>query len=96
MEYLADRLGDSFKQWGNGTCEFIDAQTGCGKTTFILHYVLPYMAEHKMKILYLVNRSILKQQLEEDVINQRSNERYYIDVMTYQNLENQILKKHLM
>ncbi|MDD7642788.1 MAG: DEAD/DEAH box helicase family protein [bacterium] len=93
MEYLADRLGDSFKQWGNGTCEFIDAQTGCGKTTFILSYVLPYMAEHKMKILYLVNRSILQQQLEEDIINQRSKERYYIDVMTYQNLENQILKK---
>lgn len=92
MEYLADRLGNSFEKWGNKTCEFIDAQTGCGKTTFILDYVLPYMAKNNKKILYLVNRSILKQQLEEDVINHRATERYFINIMTYQFLEKQILE----
>lgn len=91
MEYLADRLGNSFEDWGNGTCEFIDAQTGCGKTTFILDYVLPHMAKNEKKILYLVNRSILEQQLEDDIKNKRGQEQRFIDIMTYQFLEKQIL-----
>lgn len=46
---------------------FITAPTGSGKTYFILNTLLPYARERNWNILYLVNRKILKEQLEEDV-----------------------------
>ncbi|MCI7131060.1 MAG: DEAD/DEAH box helicase family protein [Lachnospiraceae bacterium] len=95
MEYLSDRLKDSFKGWTNGTCEFIDAETGCGKTTYILDYVLPFMTKNRKKILYLVNRKILKQQIEKELERKDSVQLGNIKIMTYQALETQIIENQL-
>lgn len=95
MEYLSERLGDSFEKWGNKTCEFIDAPTGSGKTTFILDHVLPYMADNGKKILYLVNRKILKQQIEKELERKDSLQLSSIEIMTYQALETQIIENQL-
>lgn len=95
MEYLSDRLKDSFEEWTNGTCEFIDAETGCGKTTYILDYVLPFMTKNGKRILYLVNRKILKQQIEKELERKDSVQLSCIEIMTYQALETQIIENQL-
>ena len=36
MKYIADSIGNDYKNWGAGEVVFISAPTGSGKTTFIL------------------------------------------------------------
>ena len=67
--FLENSIGDSYKDWKAGDCIFISAPTGSGKTYFILNKLLAYLSSQpqKKKILYLVNRSILKQQVEKEI-----------------------------
>lgn len=46
---------------------FITAPTGSGNSYFVLNKLLPYAYSKKVNILYLVNRKILKAQLQEYV-----------------------------
>ena len=99
--YLSDVIGDGYKEWRNGDIILITAATGAGKSYFILHTYLKWAIEKQFKILYLVNRKILKEQLE-DILSEinRENKREhgicaedisdYISIRTYQSIENKL------
>lgn len=74
------------------------------KENFILNQLLPFAMTNNRRILYLVNRKALKKQIEDDiaVINYSylrhglGDARYFITVMTYQHLEQDIKKRTLI
>ena len=87
MKYVADALENEYKNWKQGDVILISTPTGSGKTTFILQKLVPMFALKKQKILYLVNRKILKKQLLEEINKLPYNSINSIDVMTYQEIE---------
>ena len=113
VEYLEKAIGNEYRQWGASDIIFITAPTGTGKTFFILNVYLKWIvemalasSEYRMKstytfpnrILYLVNRKILKKQLEEELYNfdigikgKRVNVEDYITIKTYQSIEAELL-----
>ena len=64
MEYITDVIGEAYKRWCAKKPVIIHAPTGAGKTYFILHTLLPYVAQRGKKMVYLCNRVALKQQVE--------------------------------
>lgn len=62
MAYLSDVIGDKYKNWKKGFV-LLKAGTGCGKSHFITNVLTPYAIEQNKKVLYLVNRTKLKEQL---------------------------------
>ena len=85
--YIADEIGSAYENWESGDCIFISSHTGSGKTHFILKTLLPFFAEKDKKILYLVNRRILKEQLEGELKNVSSKYAENIMIETYQTIE---------
>ena len=69
MNTVTDKIGEEYKQWSNYNKIFISAPTGSGKTYFILNVLLPFACSQNRKILFLVNRKILKLQLEKEISN---------------------------
>lgn len=103
MRYISETIGeDEFKSWGPGQRVFITAATGTGKTTFILDKLLiEHAIGNKEKILYLVNRRILKRQIEKNIDGEIFRKvcdkcgnmvsmNDHICVMTYQSIEGAI------
>lgn len=66
MKYITEEIGDSYKTWTAEKPVVIHAPTGSGKTFFILNRLLPYVAECGKRMVYLSNRSALKQQVENE------------------------------
>ena len=104
MKYISEIIGDEYKMWRRGQDIFITAPTGSGKTTFVLEQLLSFAVYNKQKILYLVNRKILKKQLKEKITNnirpnlRRDNMDFYIpsdviEIETYQTIERKIQDK---
>ena len=115
IKFITDVIGEEYKQWGSSDIILITAPTGTGKTTFILQTYLKWIIKRKidleqrkiiyaypMRMLYLVNRSILKKQLEEELkrisINLYSefngriiNLQEFITIETYQSIEKRLL-----
>ena len=95
--YLADQIKDEYEKWTEEQTIMISAPTGAGKTYFVLHVLLPYAMKNGKKILYLTNRTILKEQLEEEakwVFYENANKcsanntiDSYIEIVMYQTLE---------
>lgn len=93
--WLSDKIGTSYKDWEDGDVIFISAPTGAGKTSFIFEKLIPLAKEKKRRILYLVNRKILKQQLEsrlnemrrENICEWSIKDDDLIEIKTYQELE---------
>lgn len=100
QEFVSEKIGLEYeKQWGAGDAIFIDAPTGSGKSYFILHDLLKYAMLNGRKILYLVNRKVLKKQIQREIdssvaeICMKLEGRFvknYITVSTYQSIESQI------
>lgn len=61
--FVSDEIGEKYKEWKNRNIIFITSPTGSGKSYFILHIFLKWAIKNNMRILYLVNRRILKMQL---------------------------------
>lgn len=61
--FVSEVLEGEFTKWGYGDDVLIQAPTGAGKTTFILHTLLPFAIQHDREILYLSNRKILHLQI---------------------------------
>lgn len=91
MTYIADSIRDEYEQWKGGDVVFISSPTGSGKTTFVLKTLLPFFSSKDQKILYLVNRTVLKKQLEEDIFNLPIELVRCIKIELYQTLEKKIL-----
>lgn len=103
MEYISDIITEEeFMSWESGQRVFITAATGTGKSYFVLHKLLiDRVIKRKEKILYLVNRRILKEQLEKEIRTEVFKESYkeygdlddiegHICIMTYQSIEKNI------
>ncbi len=106
-EYISDKIGEEYMNWEDRNIIFITAPTGSGKSYFILHIFLKWIVRNNLKMLYLVNRKILKEQLEEELHGEVEDEIYqefgiekglrnHITITTYQNIENGLKgKKYL-
>lgn len=101
--YISNVIGEEYMRWSNSDLILINAPTGTGKTTFVLHELLPYAISRGRKILYLVNRKILMNQIHAELENELKYELYkeygnqknvnnYIDVVTYQSIEDKLKK----
>ena len=92
--FLADSIGEEYRNWKAGDCIFISAPTGSGKTSFILKKLLSYFStlQEPKKILYLVNRTALKQQMENEISKLPFEQEQLIDVELYQTIENMIVQ----
>lgn len=102
MGYIGDIIGNEYKSWGepnwvgtNPKTIFISSPTRSGKTTFILNTFLSYWASQGKKLLYLVNRTILKEQIEKDVSFLASKLKEAIKIELYQTIEKEIAKIQL-
>lgn len=84
---VTDKIGDEYREWKRGDTVFISAPTGTGKTYFILNTLLSYAKEKNQKILYLVNRTMLKEQLEKE-LSRRSIYERIVRIELYQTIEN--------
>lgn len=99
--FLSDVVGDDYKTWDDRKIILITAATGSGKSYFILHKLLKWIASKGKRLLYLVNRIALKAQIEKEIQGSVFNEMYkecnvrtsmdaYIKVYTYQNIEQRL------
>lgn len=101
-QFISDIVGKAYEKWRRGAVVKITAPTGSGKSYFILHTLLAYAIENELKILYLVNRKILKEQLESELkyniqyeLRDELKDKFrrevrildYIKIETYQNIE---------
>lgn len=89
-ETIANVIGDEYQSWVPYDKVFISSPTGTGKTYFILNVLLPYVCQQKKRILYLVNRRILKEQLEIELSSYTFDERNQIKIELYQTIEMKI------
>lgn len=99
--YVKSVIGEEYKKWALGSEVYLKAETGTGKSTFILEKLLPYAIEQDREILYLTNRKILHKQLISDICklqgipysvirDEHSVEFMGITFMTYQSLQERL------
>lgn len=100
LVYLSDKIGSEYQSWNKDALVIIKAPTGCGKSHFILNELLNYAMQQGRRILYLVNRTILKDQFIKKCNEQVAELciRYgqiikiwdYIRICTYQEIEQKL------
>ncbi len=93
MKWISDDIGRKYEEWRRGDCIFISAPTGSGKTYFVLNILRPFLIQENRKVLYLVNRRILKEQIEKEIkrIQIKTGDTINpIKVETYQSIEKKI------
>lgn len=83
-KWVSDIIGDDYKKWKN---EFVvlDCGTGSGKTYFCINILGKYAEKQSKKMLYLCNRSKLRNQIYENVKDH--NLRNTVYVTSYQSLQ---------
>ena len=94
-DYLTKLLRDECKYWSKKKV-LITAPTGMGKSTFIIHELLPYLKERGKKLLILCNRRLLRDQYWQNLVQvydcyddlEKS-----VELMTYQQLAEKMNKE---
>lgn len=66
-KYVANVIGEEYWNWEATDKIFITAPTGSGKTFFVLRNLIKRAIKNREKIVYFVNRKILKKQLEKEI-----------------------------
>ncbi len=89
-QYVTDLIKNDFYAWGRKKV-FISADTGSGKSTFIVRDYIPYVlgADRNARVLVLMNRKLLRAQYFSDLVSSEiktSDLFSRIDVRTYQEL----------
>ena len=98
MKYIVDIIGNDYENWKAGDSIIISAQTGTGKSTFVLNTLLRNAIAHDKHVVYFCNRKILHEQFQ--VLSTKSLSEFfsedvpllqnvapYIHVVTYQYCE---------
>lgn len=88
-KYFFDLIGDNYKYWKD-TKIILDGGTGTGKTYFLLNFLGIFAKEQRKTILYLCNRTNLKNQIVRDARMLELKNTIY--VKTYQQLEKDLDK----
>lgn len=83
MERVSDRIGEAYKNWGPKKPIVIHAPTGSGKTYFILNVLLPYIHRLGKKMVYLCNRSALRQQVKHKLSTDLAQPQMGNSIITY-------------
>lgn len=91
FKYVSDIVREDYKSWDHSKPIVINAATGTGKTYFILEKLLPYVHSNGKRILYLSNRTALKQQVESKIKSEYENS---IKVCNYQRFANTSFALH--
>ena len=60
--FISEAIGDEYKNWKPGDSVLITSQTGSGKSSFVLHTLLPHAIASDKHIVYICNRKILQEQ----------------------------------
>lgn len=73
LRWVSDVIGDEYKAWKKGDIVSIQAQTGTGKTFFITGNkeklgLVDYAKRYGERILYICNRTNLKNQIKKDLL----------------------------
>lgn len=69
--YIQEIMQDSYKSWGAKDIVFLEAPTGSGKTTFVLDALVPYARQNGKEVLFITNRTLLKEQLKVKVAREQ-------------------------
>lgn len=104
--YLEDVVGNVYREWKGGESVFISAPTGVGKTTFVLNQLVPEAKRRGKEVLFLSNRTILRDQIKSIVAKRQEipNDTEFlrnveefdgITLMSYQKLQAMQEKKSL-
>lgn len=86
--WVSDLIGNDFYSW-NKAKVLLGCGTGRGKTVFSLKYFSKYQLEHGRKVLYLCNRTSLKEQIKGDIIKYGV---VGVECISYQKLAKDIIK----
>lgn len=78
-------LESDLKTWKRGDRILISASTGTGKTQFVLGKLYDFFKDKKVKILFLINRLVLKDQIENYLTEEH--DKKILNIKTYQGLE---------
>lgn len=68
VKWVSDIIGKEYEDWNRGQVVVVSAQTGTGKTSFVLNQLLPFAIAHQRKILYLCNRTALVKQIQKKLL----------------------------
>ena len=68
-KYVADSIGDAYKDWKRGNPVFLDAPTGTRKTTFIYEQIIPYAIANEQNVLLISNRIALSLQQKKNILD---------------------------
>ncbi|XZJ40581.1 DEAD/DEAH box helicase family protein [Clostridium perfringens] len=81
LKWINEVIGENYKQWKNGDIIKIQAQTGTGKTRFIIgdrkNYGLVDNLKFNEKMIYICNRTELKRQVKLDLLRKYNKEIKY-------------------
>ena len=66
-QYISDKIGDDYKTWSSDKPVLIHAPMGAGKTHFCLNVLLPYVQSQGKRMVYVANRTALRQQVMKDI-----------------------------
>lgn len=79
-KWVSEIVSERFVQRMQGnTPLFIASQTGSGKTTFIFENCIPVAEKEGKKVLYLCNRTALKNQIKKEAMKDPWNNSTYVD-----------------
>ena len=67
-EYVADSIGDRYKEWNARNPVFIDAPTGTRKTTFVYEKILPETIGQGRTVLLVSNRIAVSAQQKRKIV----------------------------
>lgn len=82
LKWVADVIGEDYKQWEKGQGILIDSQTGTGKS----HFVKNVLVKYADSILYVYNRTALGDQIKNE-LEQYSN----VTCVSYQKVSEDLL-----
>ena len=85
--HMTDIIGNDCVRWEPGDKIILNGGTGSGKSTFTLKELPVLAGIIQERILFLVNRSKLKDQVEDKAEEIYEVDRQYVDITSYQKLE---------
>lgn len=68
VNWVSDTIGEDWKKWRAGDVFYINAQTGTGKTYFILNTLLDNKVQPWENLIYICNRTELCRQIKLDLL----------------------------
>lgn len=98
--FITDKIGEAYRYWSKyNKYVFIEAPTGSGKSYFITHYLYDFAYHNNQHIVMLVNRRILKDQMQKSVNEYNALmkiQRNTFYIFTYQEIEESLEYLHTL